>query len=114
MRPRSWVVTLSNDINAEVVKVGAWVIQVVGVRAIPVLLLAWLVRANLEEADIIIIIVPDFVAGMVKAHLDSWKVRDNVVCVRYSIVVGELAPEIIGKILISDSRRSKRVEIELA
>ena len=112
MRARGWVVTLSNDIDAEIVKVGTWVIQVVGVRAVPVLLLAWHVRANLEEAHVIIIIVPDFVAGVVETHLDGWKVRDNVICVRYSVVVGELAPEIIREILVSDSRRPKSIEIE--
>lgn len=113
MRASSWVVTLSNDVNAEVVQVGTWIIQVVGVRAVPVLLLAWRIRANLEEAHVIIIIVPDFVASVVETHLDGRKVRDNVICVRYSVVVGELAPEIVGEILISNSWRAKSIEIEL-
>ena len=113
MRARSWVVTLSNDVNAEIVEVCTWVIKVIGVRAVPVFLLAWRVRANLEEGHIIIIIVPDFVAGVVETHLDGWKMRDNVICVRYSVVVRELAPYIIREILISDSRRPKSIEIEL-
>ena len=52
-------------------------------------------------------------AGMVEAHLDGWKMWDDIVRVRYSVVVGELAPDIICKILVADSRRSKSVEIEL-
>ena len=83
----------------------------VGISTVERLKGARIVLANFVIV-IILIVIPDLIAGMVEAQLSGRDLHDNISVVSHSLVrFGELRHQVISEDLVANARRTETVEL---